>query len=170
MKNYYLKIFKTLIFIVLVFGIPYICKVHVLKKFFLNTIHERGSAKLARSFKHGASNFIFHGKVKFFLSVHTDLANWLNWVVLICSCPERYLSKSKMAPPSWGARYLCNHAFTVQIFRRLWCSHCAGQIFDSIGLRFDFDFGIQGGSLWTVRLNARIQFQPVENSSVAVWT
>ena len=64
MKNYYLKIFKTLIFVVLVFGIPYICKVHVLKKFFLNTIHERGSAKLARSFKHGASNFIFHGKAK----------------------------------------------------------------------------------------------------------
>ena len=78
MKNYYLKIFKTLIFVVLVFVIPYICKVHVLKKFFLNTIHERGSAKLARSFKHGASNFIFHGKVKFFLSVHTDLANRLN--------------------------------------------------------------------------------------------
>ena len=93
----------------------------------------------------------------------------VKWI-LICPCPERYWSKSKMAPPSWGTTYLCNHAFIVQIFRRLWCSHRAGQHFDSTGLRFDFDFGVQCGSVWTVQLNARIRFQPVENSSVAVWT
>ena len=69
----------------------------------------------------------------------------------------------------WNKSFTYFHWAQLQIFRRLWCSQGADQIFDSIGLRFDFDFGSQG-FLWTVQLNARIQFQPVENSSIAVWT
>ena len=37
-------------------------------------------------------------------------------VFIICTCAERSLTKSKMAPPSWATKHPCNRAFTVQGF------------------------------------------------------
>ena len=67
--------------------------------------------------------------------VHTEPTNQVEFIIFfvrgftICPCAERYYSKSKLASPSLVTTHPCNCVFAVRNFRRLWCSHLAGQIF-----------------------------------------
>ena len=61
----------------------------------------------------------------------------------ICPCAEPYLSKSKMASPSWVTTHPCNRVFTVQKFSRPRSSYLDVQIFDHTGQKFDLDFSVQ---------------------------
>lgn len=70
----YLKIFKTLIFVVLVFGIPYICKDHFLKKFFLIPFM-KGAQRSERGHLNTEQAILFSTEVFNYGYVHTEKLN-----------------------------------------------------------------------------------------------
>ena len=81
----------------------------------------------------------------------------------ICQSTERYLSKSKMASPSWVARHSCNHAFAVQKFRRIRVFTPRRFKFRPYRLKSDLDFGVD--NFWTVRRLIKFSYSP--NGSVS---
>ena len=64
--------FKTLIFVVLVFGIPYICKVYVLKKFFFWIAFMKGVHRSSRGHLNTEQAILFSTEVFNYGCVHTE--------------------------------------------------------------------------------------------------
>ena len=56
--------------------------------------------------------------------------------------PSAYAQCATSANPSWVTTHPCNHAFAVQTFSRLRCSHLAVPIFHRTRQNFDLKFSI----------------------------